>query len=179
MLREYKCVICGNVKTTYRSPANLRITPVPKTCSQSCNGKLRTSRKKGKTPNIKKHCECCGTYFETYRSPALVRKYGTPKYCSLKCTGTAQTGENNPSYTKGYVIFNTGYKGILVPDHPNSDSRGYVLEHRYVMEQKLGRHLQGAECVHHINGNRLDNRPENLQLFKNNSEHMKHHASCR
>lgn len=47
-----------------------------------------------------------------------------------------------------------------------------VLQHRLIMEQHLGRKLKKGERIHHINGNKTDNRIENLKLFKNNAEHM-------
>lgn len=50
-----------------------------------------------------------------------------------------------------------------------------VLHHRYIMEQYLGRELTKDERIHHKNGIKTDNRIENLELHKNNSEHMKSH----
>ena len=49
--------------------------------------------------------------------------------------------------------------------HPNADSKGWILEHRLLMSQHIGRPLIDNENVHHINGDRQDNRIENLELW--------------
>lgn len=58
----------------------------------------------------------------------------------------------------GYVCFSDR-------SHHCSDKNGRVLEHRAVMSEKLGRPLLPGENVHHINGNRADNDPDNLELW--------------
>jgi hypothetical protein len=59
----------------------------------------------------------------------------------------------------------SGYRIVRRPGHPNARASGAILEHRLVMSEVLGRPLRRDENVHHINGNRLDNRPENLELW--------------
>jgi hypothetical protein len=65
----------------------------------------------------------------------------------------------------GRKVQKSGYVMIWNPTHPMANGGGYVLEHRAVMAEHLGRMLERYEHVHHINGNRQDNRIENLQLF--------------
>ena len=67
------------------------------------------------------------------------------------------------------------YVRLYMPGHPLADKLGLVLEHRLVASQSAGRWLAPTEHVHHLNGNRKDNRPENLQV-QSNSEHMALHG---
>ncbi len=59
-----------------------------------------------------------------------------------------------------------GYKTVCVKNHPNRmDEKGRIREHRLIMSEYLGRALITGENVHHKNGDRLDNRIENLELW--------------
>lgn len=52
----------------------------------------------------------------------------------------------------------------------------YTVKHRLIMAKHIGRDLTEIEVVHHINGDRYDNRIENLQLLKGRKEHNQIHA---
>jgi hypothetical protein len=75
----------------------------------------------------------------------------------------------------GKIISSNGYIKLLKPKHPNADSKGYVYEHRIVAERKLGRPLNTKDIVHHIDGNKQNNRPKNLVIVDGHAEHQLYH----
>lgn len=93
------------------------------------------------------------------------------EHCSKKCSEETKSakmgGAQNPGWSGG-TTRTAGYRLVRAPEGYTGrvNSNGYVLEHRLVVEQREGRILEPHERVHHKNGQRDDNRPENLELWK-------------
>lgn len=97
------------------------------------------------------------------------------KRAAFSMRSTGAPGPRNGSWNGGRQIDKSGYVLVLSPGHPNSTQSGYIREHRLVMEQKIGRLLKPTEVVHHIDGNKSNNCPENLRLYRSNREHLTGH----
>ena len=92
----------------------------------------------------------------------------------VEMRGKGTRGEKHGSWRGGVKIS----KGYRMVQHPGgyldeNNRRVYILEHRLVMEQHLGRRLHRCEVVHHKNGDILDNRIENLGLYTTNGDHLR------
>jgi hypothetical protein len=130
-----KCPVC---EKTYHGRGQ--------TCSSACGYKYIRM----KNPLRNELCKECGKSLED-KKPGRI-------YCSKKC---ASQNKNNTHlrYENGDTIKREdGYLKLKV------DGK-WVLEHRYAIEQSIGRKLHKEERVHHKNGNRSDNRLENLELW--------------
>ncbi|MFH2032632.1 MAG: HNH endonuclease signature motif containing protein [Bacteroidota bacterium] len=130
--------------------------------------------KKGKKKEYVRYlCECnCGNI---HIVSAGNLKQGSVSSCGCFAKeNRSKYFKNNKNRWKGGRNKTTqGYINIFKPDHPTSINAGsssgkYVLEHRLVMEEKLGRYLTKDETVHHKNGIKTDNRIENLELWTKN-----------
>lgn len=127
-------------------------------------------------------CECgCGeqTPIATHTDRNLRWYKGHPRPYVKGHHGRKRKGVPHPNpRPKPESIRENGYVFLYRPDHPNVPKDGYMLEHRLVWEethgQLLGRHMH----VHHVNGIRDDNCPENL-IALTKHEHMRLHATDR
>lgn len=120
-------------------------------------------------------CTVCASRVESEYVPDRRRV----RTCSAKCRADeTMRGRRSLNWKGGRTRNGNGYALLHVPEHPDADRDGYVVEHRYLMERLIGRPLERSEHVHHRNHDRSDNRLSNLELLTA-AEHGKRHAEER
>jgi len=192
-----KCKICG--KEIKHSSFQKRVT-----CSKTCQSEYYKNKLKGKNnPNyrhgktIENRCADCGVlidhrsiYCNTCRGKNTSKEGhrfygGHHSEKTKKLIGQKSKEKFTETYLEKIREKHKGMKKrtlngyILINDyeHPNRDSQNNVLEHVLVMTEYLGRALTDKEIIHHIDGNRKNNKLENLYLSPSRSSHMKTHQS--
>lgn len=188
-MHTYFCKNCGNQKQAkYKSH-------IREFCSRQCANEYHWKQKEKKITKLV--CENCGKEFEVKSSDYRLT-HGGIKYCSKRCTGVAlRTGNIVKCKQCGKEFYSTrnefcsqkcvyDYKsehsphktytenGYIVVHKRGYNKRGNAKQHRLIMEEHLGRKLLKDEVVHHINGDKKDNRIENLRVMSR-TEHSKLH----
>ena len=109
-------------------------------------------------------CLECGKLVDKSHVGAASRKRAERSgFCNKTCSN--RWNARNRTTTKYRRLTTRGYVEVWKPDHPMAQKSGYMMEHRLLMAEHLGRMLTRGEVVHHLNEDRTDNRLENLELM--------------
>lgn len=91
----------------------------------------------------------------------------------------ARKGEKGANWKGGISTTKKGYRLVLCPEHPRADTRGYVMEHILVWERETGLSVPLNCCIHHLNGDKTDNRIQNLCLMQHTAHTVFHHTGAK
>lgn len=91
----------------------------------------------------------------------------------------ARKGEKGANWKGGISTTKKGYRLVLCPDHHRADTRGYVMEHILVWERETGVPVPLNCCIHHLNGDKTDNRIQNLCLMQHKAHTVFHHTGAK
>jgi len=136
-----KCLVC---EKEFKTPSNKS-----KYCSRECYYEMKRIR----GDRVEWSKDARKRMSERYKGKGNPM-YGKTSWCKGK-KRLEISGENHPNWKRGYCINDDGYK--IIGKHSR--------EHRLIMEKYLGRKLLKVEIIHHINGDKLDNRIENLAIM--------------
>lgn len=108
-------------------------------------------------------------------------KMGLRKSAEIEFLNRSESrrGEKASNWKGGTRTTLAGYRQILHPEHPRADSCGYVMEHILVFEEATGVPVPPNCCVHHLNGNKADNRIQNLCMMQHTAHTVFHHTGAK
>lgn len=186
-----KCEYCGKEKE-YKYPSQAK-----RFCSYKCSNQYKWEHLRQKAKTIELECSICNKKFNIYNNDYRI-KHNKNIYCSKECSNIAlkkgkmkeclnckkefyTTRNNFCSKNCAYEYKKKNYKHKLYLENGYEiryingyNKKGNVKNHRYIMEQYLGRKLKENEVVHHKDENKLNNDISNLEVMTR-SEHSKLH----
>lgn len=166
-------------------------------CSQKCSNDFRKKNREKNENYFNCICPICNKKFHV--KPYVLAKYKN-HYCSLECHKLAKKeymkgkknhqyglkGSKNSSWKSDKKVTNYGYIKVRCLEHPFKDCDGFVFEHRLIAEKYLlnnensieingKKYLKPNYTVHHKDENKINNKPENLEIMTK-ERHSKIHA---
>ncbi|HEV2225088.1 MAG TPA: HNH endonuclease signature motif containing protein [Candidatus Acidoferrales bacterium] len=166
------CRQCGvrfPMKPGYLTQYRTKFGKDPMYCSIKCSALGRRADSDERNKGI---CKQCGQEYYRTRRGGSGTIYREQELCSRECKNawlrTLAEHRFNAGVTGRHVKSN-GYVWLSIPANISGDGKKReVMEHRWVMEQTIGRPLEPGETVHHKDGDRANNTIENLALFVSN-----------
>src|SRR4030095_4020245 len=149
------CTVCGVGYATKK--------PASRFCSYKCRGLGTRGPDSPHYDREARVCLRCGISFICIKSRSV-------KLCSVQCRALYVSGDRHPNWTGGRWRTANGYIAV------NLGQGRQMLEHRLVMGRILGRPILRGEVVHHRDGDKANNSPENLQLMTD-EEHRKYESA--
>lgn len=130
---------------------------------------------KGKQDRVSLVCDCCGKTFEQTKTYSLLHE---KHFCSMGCYSKWRAEQEDHGWTEEQRAAKSKQMAEMRPCSEDNYRRKFgKREHRAVAEEKLGRPLKPGEVVHHIDGDKHNNTPENLMVFASQKEHAAYHAA--